>query len=59
MDWWSRKILAWRLSNTMDVQFCWESWAAPKGKNAKLDHNAAMTGDDLRNFVNHRLFPDL
>jgi putative transposase len=22
MDWWSRKVLAWRLSNTMDVQFC-------------------------------------
>ena len=21
MDWWSRKVLAWRLSNTMDVQF--------------------------------------
>ena len=22
MDWWSREVLAWRLSNTMDVQFC-------------------------------------
>jgi putative transposase len=22
MDWSSRKVLAWRLSNTMDVQFC-------------------------------------
>ena len=22
MDWWSHKVLAWRLSNTMDVQFC-------------------------------------
>ena len=22
MDWWSRAVLAWRLSNTMDVQFC-------------------------------------
>lgn len=22
LDWWSRKVLAWRLSNTMDVQFC-------------------------------------
>jgi putative transposase len=22
MDWWSRKVVAWRLSNTMDVQFC-------------------------------------
>jgi len=22
MNWWSRKVLAWRLSNTMDVRFC-------------------------------------
>ena len=22
MDWWSRRVLAWRLSNTMEVQFC-------------------------------------
>jgi putative transposase len=22
LDWWSRKVLAWRLSNTMDAQFC-------------------------------------
>jgi putative transposase len=22
MDWWSRAVLAWRLSNTMDVSFC-------------------------------------
>ena len=22
MDWWSREVLAWRLSNTIDVQFC-------------------------------------
>ena len=25
MDWYSRKILAWRLSNTMDVDFCIEA----------------------------------
>jgi putative transposase len=22
MDWFSRKVLAWRLSNTMDADFC-------------------------------------
>src|SRR5437879_3722116 len=32
------------------------SWAAPKGKDGKLDHNTAMTGDDLRDFVNAKLF---
>jgi len=25
MDWYSRKVLAWRLSNTMDVHFCLEA----------------------------------
>ncbi|HQN20275.1 MAG TPA: type I restriction-modification system subunit M N-terminal domain-containing protein, partial [Syntrophobacteraceae bacterium] len=28
--------------------FRWDSWAAPKTPDGKLDHNAAMTGDDLR-----------
>jgi len=39
--------------------FRWESWAAPKTAEGKLDHNSAMTGDDLREFVNLRLFPYL
>ena len=39
--------------------FRWDSWAAPKGADGRLDHNAAMTGDDLRDFVNRRLFPHL
>jgi type I restriction enzyme M protein len=39
--------------------FRWEAWAAPKTPNGQLDHNAAMTGDDLRSFVNDRLFPYL
>src|SRR3546814_15214957 len=25
MDWWSRKVLAWRLSNTLDTGFCIEA----------------------------------
>jgi putative transposase len=25
VDWYSRKVLAWRLSNTMDVEFCMEA----------------------------------
>jgi type I restriction enzyme M protein len=37
----------------------WERWAAPKTAEGKLDHNAAMTGDDLREFVNGKLFPYL
>ncbi len=36
-----------------------EVWAAPKGADGRLDHNAALTGDDLRDFVNRQLFPYL
>ena len=39
--------------------FRWDSWAAPKLPDGKPDHNAAMTGDDLRDFVNTKLFPYL
>jgi type I restriction enzyme M protein len=37
----------------------WESWAAPKAADGKFDHNTAMTGDDLLDFVNGQLFPYL
>ena len=43
----------------LDKPYRWESWAAPKGKDGKLDHNKALTGDDLRDFVNLKLFPYL
>src|SRR6202048_516148 len=43
----------------LDEPYRWETWAAPKGKDGKLDHNTAMTGDDLRDFVNQKLFPYL
>jgi len=39
--------------------FRWEAWATPETPSGQLDHNAAMTGDDLRAFVNDRLFPYL
>ncbi len=42
-----------------DESYRWETWAAPKGKDGKLDHNTAMTGDDLCDFVDQKLFPYL
>jgi len=48
-----------KYSYILDKPYRWESWAAPKDKDGKLDHNKAMTGDDLRDFVNGRLFPYL
>ena len=32
---------------------------APKNAEGRLDHNAALTGDDLRDFVDGRLLPYL
>ena len=43
----------------LDKPYRWESWAAPKDKDGKIDHNKALTGDDLRDFVNGKLFPYL
>jgi type I restriction enzyme M protein len=43
----------------LEEPYRWESWAAPKGKDGKLDHNKALTGDDLRDFVDQKLFPYL
>jgi type I restriction enzyme M protein len=43
----------------LDASYRWEGWAAPKGKDGRVDHNRALTGDDLRDFVNQKLFPYL
>src|SRR5260221_11604702 len=48
-----------KYSHILDKPYRWECWAAPKGKDGQLDHNRAMTGDDLRDFVNGKLFPYL
>ena len=48
-----------RYTYLLKKPYRWESWAAPKGKDGKLDHNTAMTGDDLVEFVNGKLFPYL
>src|SRR6266481_3318263 len=54
----------------LDKPYRWETWAAPKvsgnanlpigaSKNSVIDHNKALSGDDLRDFVNAKLFPYL
>src|SRR5690348_5662763 len=48
-----------KYSYLLNKEFRWESWAAPKGKDGKIDRNKAQTGDDLRDFVNAKLFPYL
>ncbi|MXP26807.1 N-6 DNA methylase [Altererythrobacter indicus] len=43
----------------LEEAYRWQTWAAPKDKDGKLDHNAAKTGQDLIDFVNGKLFPYL
>ena len=53
------KLEGKRYSYILEPEYRWEAWAAPKTKDGKLDHNRAMTGDDLLAFVNGKLFPFL
>ena len=46
-------------ASILSEEFSWSTWASPKSSNGKLDYNAALTGDDLREFVNLKLFPYL
>jgi type I restriction enzyme M protein len=43
----------------LEPQYRWDVWAAPKTKDGKANHDKAMTGDDLREFVDYKLFPYL
>ncbi len=46
-------------SEIIDKKFKWNVWAVPKTKEGKLDHHKALSGDDLRDFVDLQLFPYL
>jgi type I restriction enzyme M protein len=48
-----------RYAFILDKPYRWENWAAPKDADGRVDHDRAMTGDDLRDFVNGKLFPYL
>jgi type I restriction enzyme M protein len=37
----------------------WSDWAAPKKADGSFDHDTALTGDDLIEFVDNNLFPYL
>ena len=43
----------------LDPKYRWDTWACPKTSDGKLDHNKAMSGDDLKDFVDGELFPYL
>jgi type I restriction enzyme M protein len=48
-----------KYSYILESAYRWDTWAAPKDAKGQPDHNAAQTGDDLREFVDKKLFPYL
>ncbi|GAI11426.1 unnamed protein product, partial [marine sediment metagenome] len=46
-------------TGTISPEYRWEVWAVPKDKDGKLDYHKALTGDDLKEFVDHKLIPYL
>ena len=48
-----------RYSYLLDAPYRWKVWAAPKNKDGTPDHNSALSGEDLREFVDEKLFPYL
>jgi len=46
-------------TNIISPEFRWNVWAAPKDKEGKIDQQKALTGDDLKDFVDRKLFPYL
>ncbi|MEP6951938.1 MAG: class I SAM-dependent DNA methyltransferase [Ginsengibacter sp.] len=43
----------------LDEEFRWPNWAMPKTADGKPDHHKAMTGPDIVQFVDLKLFPYL
>ena len=55
----SAQLAGKKYASIIAPEFQWSIWAVPKGKDGKLDHHKALTGDDLTDFVNQKLFPYL
>ncbi len=46
-------------SDIIISEYKWETWAVPKDSDGKVDYHKALTGDDLKDFVDLKLFPYL
>ena len=43
----------------LDKKYRWSVWAAPRNAQGAIDYNTALTGEDLIEFINGKLFPYL
>lgn len=46
-------------AHIIDAAHRWSRWAAPKTADGRFDHDSALTGDDLIDYINRDLFPYL
>jgi type I restriction enzyme M protein len=53
------KLSGQRYKRILDDEYAWHVWAAPKRADGKLDYNSGLTGNDLIEFVDSKLFPYL
>jgi type I restriction enzyme M protein len=53
------KLNGERYQRILSDEYAWSTWAIPKTADGKLDYNKALTGDDLKEFVDNKLFPYL
>ena len=53
------ELLGEEYSHIIDIEHRWGTWAAPKDANGNFDHNNALTGSDLIDYVDQELFPYL
>ncbi len=55
----SAQLAGKKYKHILSPEYQWSIWACPKGSDGKLDHHKTLDGDDLRDFVNNKLFPYL
>ncbi len=55
----SARLAGRKYKHILAPEFQWSVWACPKGADGKLNHYKTLDGDDLRDFVNNKLFPHL
>ena len=55
----ARSLAGEKHNPILSKEFRWGSWACPKDKTGRINYQTALTGDDLREFVNDELFPYL
>ena len=55
----SARLAGKKYKHILLPEYQWSVWACPKDALGKLDHHKTLDGDDLRDFVNNKLFPYL